>query len=143
MVVMVKVQNFSENLDSSLNRLGVEVSKRIESPEFKEAPIKHVVKESLKSLPIREESPMPAASRERPGNQDSTAQFLPSYLATDDPKDDQVRTIVENLITLAFQSDIERAIAAAKRYPPFVEDAFHDALTDKLVPELRKRGIIK
>ncbi len=141
--MMVKVQNFSENLDSSLNRLGVEVSKRIESPEFKEAPIEHIVKESLKSLPIREETPVSAEPRERQGKQNQTAQFLPSYLTTDDPKDDQVKTIVENLIALAFQSDVERAIAAAKRYPPFVEDAFHDALTDKLVPELRKRGIIK
>lgn len=141
---MVKVQNFSENLDNSLNRLGAEVSRKIESPEFKEAPIEHVVKESLKSLPVQEiPAPAPAVPAEKPAEASGAAQYLPSYLATGDAKDEQVKAIVENLIRFAFRTDIEQAIAQAKRYPPFVEDAFHDALTDKLVPELKKRGIIK
>jgi hypothetical protein len=139
---MVKVQNFSESLDSSLNRLGAEVSKRVESPEFKEAPIEHIVKESLKSLPVLETPPLAAVSGGKPADQDPRARFLPSYLS-DDAGNAEVKAVVENLVTLAFQSGIERAIAEAKRYQPFVEDAFHDALTEKLVPELRKRGIIK
>ncbi|MCL4392437.1 hypothetical protein M1413_03835 [Patescibacteria group bacterium] len=139
---MVKVQNFSESLDKSLNRLGAEVSKKVESPEFKEAPIEHVVKESLRTLSVSATPPAAAVSAEKPRDQDPRARFLPSYLS-DDAGDAEVKVVVENLVTLAFQSGVERAVAEAKRYPPFVEDAFHDALTEKLVPELRKRGIIK
>ncbi len=139
---MVKVKNFSESLDKSLDRLGAEVSKKVESPEFKEAPIEHVVKESLRTLSVSATPPAAAVSAEKPRDQDPRARFLPSYLS-DDAGDVEVKAVVENLVTLAFQSGVERAIAEAKRYPPFVEDAFHDALTEKLVPELRKRGIIK
>ncbi len=139
---MVKVQNFSESLDSSLNRLGAEISKKVESPEFKEAPIEHVIKESLKTLPVSATPQVAAVSAEKPADQDPRARFLPSYLSND-AGDTEVKAVVENLVTLAFQSGVERAVAEAKRYPPFVEDAFHDALTEKLVPELRKRGIIK
>ena len=139
---MVKVQNFSESLDKSLDRLGAEVSKKVESPEFKEAPIEHVVKESLRTLSVSATPPAAAVPAEKPRDQDPRARFLPSYLS-DDAGDAEVKVVVENLVTLAFQSGVERAIAEAKRYPPFVEDAFHDALTEKLVPELRKRGIIK
>ncbi len=136
------MQNFSESLDKSLDRLGAEVSKKVESPEFKEAPIEHVVKESLRTLSVSATPPAAAVSAEKPRDQDPRARFLPSYLS-DDAGDVEVKAVVENLVTLAFQSGVERAIAEAKRYPPFVEDAFHDALTEKLVPELRKRGIIK
>ncbi len=139
---MVKVQNFSENLDSSLNRLGVEVSKKIESPEFKEVPIEKIVKESLKSLPPVEAGVDISSNIKKEPGEDSTGQFLPSYLSGDEGSND-VKAIVENLINFAFKFGVERAIMEAKKYPPFVEDAFHDALVDKLVPELKKRGIIK
>ncbi len=139
---MVKVQNFSENLESSLTRLGAEVSKKINSPEFKEAPVDTVVKESIKSLPAVEEPTQREPRRETAPR--GSGQFLPSYLSGDDGQgDDKVKAIVENLISLAFQFGVERAVAESRKYPPFVQDSFHDALTEKLVPELKKRGIIK
>ena len=44
---------------------------------------------------------------------------------------------------MAAGEDITKAVNEARKYPPFVEDAFHDALIDKFLPELKKRGIIK
>ncbi|MCL4400012.1 hypothetical protein M1506_01915 [Patescibacteria group bacterium] len=140
----MKVQNFSENLESSLTRLGAEVSKKMNSPEFKEAPVETVVKSSLKSLPLPVVTAKPGESdtSSKPENDDEMEKFLPSYLAEDE-KSDEVKSVVENLINFSLKEGIEEAIAEAKKYPPFVEDAFHDALTDKLLPELKKRGIIK
>ena len=50
---------------------------------------------------------------------------------------------IEQLINLAFSKGLEMAVAEAKKSVPFVEDAFHDALTDKLLLELKRRGILK
>lgn len=141
---MVKVQNFSEGLEGSLTRLGVEVAKNLRSPEFKEAPIEKVVKESIKNMPL---PPAPTTPRESEKLKTVTANplddFLPSYMSGEEGSDEKIKAIVENLVSLALNFDVEKALAESKKYPPFIEDAFHDALTDKLVPELRKRGIIK
>ena len=50
---------------------------------------------------------------------------------------------VEELVAQAFDKGLEDAIRAAKRCDPFIEDAFHDALTEQLIPELKRRGILK
>ena len=38
---------------------------------------------------------------------------------------------------------IEKAAAEAKKSNPYVLDAFHDALVEKLYPELQRRGVLK
>jgi len=50
---------------------------------------------------------------------------------------------VARLVDIVFAKGLAAGVREAKRQPPFVEDAFHDALVDKLLPELKKRGIIK
>lgn len=138
---MAKIQNFSESLEQSFNRLGQEVAGRAATPEAPARPEKEVVKESIRalaeSIPLADPTPpaAPAASAAAPT-------FLPAYLA-DNAAPDEVKRTVENLVALAFKADIETAVATARRYPPFVEDAFHDALVDKLLPELKKRGYLK
>ncbi len=137
------MQNFSEGLEGSLNRLGVEIAKSLRSPELKEATIEKVVKEAIKNMPVP-----PAPVSPQGGKLASTAanpldNFLPSYMSGEEGSDEQTKTIVENLISVALNFDVEKALAESRRYPPFIEDALHDALTDKLIPELKKRGIIK
>ena len=50
---------------------------------------------------------------------------------------------MEHLLQIATDDDVVKAVKEAKKYPPFIEDAFHDALIDKFLPEMKKRGIIK
>ncbi len=145
---MVQIQNFSENLEKSFERLGHQVQRNLETPEFRGVPEREVVKQSIKSfvetVPVsasepEETVPPPPRSDTPPVPRDD---LLPSYMATRESSED-VKNSVERLVQLVFDEDIERAVIEARRYPAFIEDAFHDALTDKILPELKKRGIIK
>ncbi len=144
---MVQVQNFSENLERSFARLGHEVRKNLETPEFQGVPEEEVVRRSLRSL--AEAAPVPSSESDAavpPPPPDTPPvprdDFLPSYLTTEGNSEDVTKT-VEHLVQMVFDEDIEKAVTEAKRYPAFIEDAFHDALIDKVLPELKKRGLIK
>ncbi len=135
---MAKVQNFSEKLESSFVRLGHEVGERAKTVEAR--PEKEVVRESVKAMAEIPPEAVPAAATASASDNDLP--FLPAYLS-DSSSPAEVKQAVEGLINLTFKTDIETAVRAAKRYPPFVEDAFHDALVDRLLPELKKRGYLK
>ncbi len=145
---MVQIQNFSENLEKSFARLSNEIKETLDTPEFKDVPEREVVKESLRSFaeaaPVVQPSPAPSVASPVAPVESHVSQdrFLPSYFSEGDESPEVKRT-VEGLIQMVFDEDIEKAVNEAKRYPAFVEDAFHDALVDKLMPELRKRGIVK
>ncbi len=62
-----------------------------------------------------------------------------SYL---DTLDDQSVAVVNNLIALVPIKGIKQAINQALTHSPFILDAFHDALVDKLYDELKSRGLI-
>jgi hypothetical protein len=143
----MKVKNFSENLEKNLIRLGHEVVRHAESPENRNLSERELVKESLHSLvqsgepPISDlNSPVPSAPVPAPASAPG-GDFLPSYLS--DNKDENIKKSVEHLLQIAVQDDIVKAVREAKKYPPFIEDSFHDALIDKFLPEMKKRGIIK
>ncbi|MCL4403946.1 hypothetical protein M1432_01200 [Patescibacteria group bacterium] len=137
---MPKIQNFSENLEQSFNRLGNKIDEKMASPEVPGRSEREVVKESVRA--IAESAPItsPPTPPAPPAAQDQS--FLPAYLSSD-AAPEEVKRAVEQLVAFTFKTDIETAVVAAKRYPPFVEDAFHDALVDKLMPELKKRGYLK
>lgn len=49
---------------------------------------------------------------------------------------------VNRLVSLIPSKGIKAAIAEAKKLDPFLLDAFHDALVDKLYHELANRGLV-
>ncbi len=141
---MPKTQNFSEHLEESIARLGGHVEQHFESQKERNVSERELVKESVQTFAeevIKNESVTPQGTR-LISQQDGDLQLLPSYLQKEEGSDD-VKHIVENLIEEALSHDLEKAIKNARKYSPFIEDAFHDALVDKLVPELRRRGILK
>lgn len=141
---MTKVRNFSENLENHLVRLGHDVAKYRELPENKDRPERELVKQSLRSLAGEEGRPANPAGVSVPASASAPSpanDLLPDYLSGD--SDQAVKKSVERLLGMAAEGDLEKAIVEGRKYPPFVEDSFHDALVDKLVPELKKRGIIK
>lgn len=136
---MPKVMNFSENLEKNLERIGYHVREDVEkNPEIRKLPERVIVKKSIMSL-AREVSETPQPDQE---SDDAHLSFLPSYFVSEDGSDDEVKKAVEYLVDMTLHGDLEKAIRTSKKYPAFVEDAFHDALVDKLVPELKKRGIL-
>jgi len=65
---------------------------------------------------------------------------LPAYLEGESP---EMKTKIQELIDIALLNGVEKSVAEAKRYSPFVLDALHDALTEKIYNELKNRGKLK
>ncbi len=74
-----------------------------------------------------------------PAGGSAPASPLPGYMQSE-PAD--VRLKVEKLLDLAWHKGIQHAAKEAAISGPLVLDAFHDALIDKLYPELKKRGLL-
>ncbi len=81
--------------------------------------------------------PQPQASN---GTAGIPSNVLPDYLKSEAPA---LRLAVEQLIDVAIHKGIAVAARRAAKAPPFMLDAFHDALTDKLYDEFKRRNIIK
>ena len=65
---------------------------------------------------------------------------FPTYL---DSLDDETVAKINNLIQAVFEQGITKTIKTLVEEDPFILDAFHDALTDKLYEELKTRKIIQ
>lgn len=68
----------------------------------------------------------------------TTLDVLPDYLRVEGA-DPAVIARVESLVTEAFREGLMHALRSARGAPPIVEDAFHDALVDIVVPILKER----
>ena len=69
--------------------------------------------------------------------QTSQSRILPDYLQN---VSSEIKLRVEELVDSLFHQGIEKVISRARRASPFILDAFHDALTDKLHEELKKEN---
>ncbi|TSC89086.1 MAG: Uncharacterized protein G01um10143_467 [Parcubacteria group bacterium Gr01-1014_3] len=96
-----------------------------------------ISKEDMKSAVSTriESSPAPGAS----SSSQSSASTLPSYTQN---APEEVRLKIEKLIDLAWHKGIWRAVQEAKNSDPLTLDALHDALTDKIYEEFKKRGLL-
>ncbi len=119
-------------LESDIDRVAGEVVKHKENPEFATASGQELVKHALTTLAA-------TAASETNAQADPNAAYLPAYV-TDAPAPTKME--IEHLLEMAFKEGIAKANAAAMKSSPFVLDAFHDALTGKLYPELKKRNVV-
>lgn len=136
---MVRVQHFdASGFERTVQQVGERVQAYRESvPRVPGREPREIVKESLKTWAEEVQSPPTPAGL--PPTTGGAASYLPAYLANDDAPAAQA---VSALVGIAFQGHIEAALHRAKRMSPFVEDAFHDALVDRVLPEMRKRGLV-
>ncbi len=122
-----------------MGKLGEQIERERAAAETEAPPEREVVKRSIqvlsRDLPEEEEKKEERKSR----TEDST---LPGYLQDGERNEDAIKK-VEDLVGMVFEKGLEVALKEAGKQPPFIEDAFHDALVDKLLPELKKRGIVK
>lgn len=65
---------------------------------------------------------------------------LPKYVQEESA---EVRHEVESLLSVVFREGLDHAYKEAHKSTPFIMDAFHDALTGRLYPELQRRGIVE
>jgi len=120
-------------LEQDIARLSAEIKTR---PDARPEAAKEALKEAVGKEIYPEKAVAPA--EERVGEPASTV--LPAYLTT---SSNEVKLQVEKLVDLAWHKGITTAIKGAKKGGPFVLDAFHDAIVDKLYDEFKKRGLLK
>jgi hypothetical protein len=138
---MARIRNFHESLENDLKRLTAEIKDQRNSPEVMALPEKEVVRRSLEAIET-ELQPVQGVPPEKSANDQSVpSSVLPTYLQSD-KVDPRVKLEVERLVDLVFHESLEKALSEVKHHPIFIQDAFHDALIDKLLPELKARGII-
>ena len=125
-----------EALEADIKMLAREIRRYRELPETKGLNEKGLLKQAVRAMPPTANHPQAG----EPSGSRSSASPLPDYAQNSPP---EVKLEIEYLLDLAFHQGIAKANAEAGKSPPFVLDAFHDALAGKLYPELQRRGILK
>lgn len=140
----MRVQNFNQNLEESLKRLGAEIERSRDDAAKKELPERELVKQSFRALAARGVAPAPTAAQPAGDEEAIEAEhkkLLPDYVVPGKTDPEAIRE-TEELVEFAIHKDFMGALKRARSFPPFVEDAFHDALADKVVPFLKQKGLL-
>ncbi len=124
-------------VEQDIERLGKEITEKRELPEHKQLPEKELVRQALEPM-IKQPVSRPSQPQP-PSTTPAEEKNLPSYLK-DSPAEIKLR--VEKLVDKVFHQGIEKTIKEASQSGAFILDALHDALTDKLYEELKKRKLI-
>ncbi|MBI5401509.1 hypothetical protein HZB05_01640 [Candidatus Wolfebacteria bacterium] len=131
-------QKIEQNaINQDVEKLGKEIQEKREQPEIKTQNYseKDLIKQSIKPMVY----PQPKAPTVVPAPQVED-RYLPDYLKN---APNEVKAQVEKLLENTFKNGLEKGVSEARKAPPFVLDAYHDALTDKLHEELVKRGFLR
>ncbi|MEK7465444.1 MAG: hypothetical protein AAB631_01555 [Patescibacteria group bacterium] len=137
---MPNVVNFGPDFERSLTRIKEDIAEQKSIPGNEQMEERELMRQSLEKMAAAVAVP-PAQEPPASSAPQADASSLPAYLsnASADPR---VKEEVQRLVNLAFSDHIEKAISEAKKHPPFVVDALHDALVDKLIPEMKRRGML-
>lgn len=136
--VPFKEDVFERNIAAIGERVAVEREEKRVSSEEPEAVLRVALKNlGVASVPAAADEPESAVSHISPYPH-RDADLLPAYVEGNNAEAREI----EWLVDMALHHDVRKALRIARRRDPFVEDAFHDALVDKILPELKKRGMI-
>lgn len=119
--------------ESDVEKIGKHLESRssVESADLQTA---ENIRESIKAVSV------PVTQAEVPPAQESDLDVLPDYA---DKYSEEAKNKIENLLQLAADKGLDAANSQAENEPPYILDAFHDALAEKLLPYLKQKGIIK
>lgn len=139
---MTNVVNFGPEFEANLKRVHAEVSEQKAGLPAEQTNERELVRQSLEKIasavPATPAEPAPSSVAPVAPPEPSS---LPTYLS-DLSANPRAVEEVQRLVQIVFEDKIEKAISEAKRHPPFILDALHDALVDKLIPEMKKRGML-
>lgn len=128
-----EVESFPQR---DLERIGEAVERLKNTPEFKSAKPREIVRESIKQV-FPQVAPTTGPGQAITDHDEDN--LLPNYMQNDTEED---KDEVEALIHLAFTHGIEVSIVAARRRRARILDDLHDALVDKVMPQLEKQNKI-
>lgn len=124
-------------LEADIERLSEDIKEKKASPEHQNSSEKELIKQSL--YPVIQKNYSASAFPTVPQDDKIEDNTLPNYLK-DSPE--EVKLNVEKLIDMTLKEGVEKAAREAGKYGPFIVDAYHDAVTDKLYEELVRRKMI-
>lgn len=140
------MERFADSIEAEIEELNAQIAEKRKLLEAERGIVRENAAESrgdsqreLVLAALKEKAPQqtPAAL---PASSVAPVQgAAASYL---DSLDEVTATRVNELITLAFSKGIAPALRAAENEHPSVMDAFHDALADRLLSELKARNLI-
>ncbi len=116
---MDEQKDFGQVYEDDVSRLGGAIEKAEKSGEKLEK--KELVKTSLKAI--------------------AESELLPEYMESKEVAA-EAASAIETLLKLVLRKGIVAGLKESKKYSPFIQDAFHDVLADKLIPELEKRNLL-
>ena len=125
-----------------MKTLAAEIHHKQEMKDTKNAEGLDAVREAIRAFPqLKHEQPdgngVPIAPAD---GQSFSNSPLPAYAQSAPP---EIRLEIEYLLDIALHKGISAALSESTKSPYFVQDAFHDALSGRLYPEMQKRGLIK
>jgi len=123
-------------LEADIERLGKEIAEKRSLLEHKSLSDRELVKQTLHPI-IKQAAVEPQTVASQPSLAQSN--ILPNYLQNSST---DIKIEVEKLIDLTLHQGIEKVVKIASKSNAFILDAFHDALTDKMYEELKKRKLI-
>jgi hypothetical protein len=130
------IEKIGNKVNEVKERLNINIEKKQEN--FSDNEKREVVKQSVKEV-INEGTSL-GLTVDQPSNSNDD-EYLADYL-TDKNVDDKVKDIIESLLQLAVDKGVFIALNKSKKFSPFIQDAFHDSLVDKLLPTLKEKNII-
>lgn len=133
-------KTLENNLEKDIQRLSQEIKTLRNLPEGQNLSDKELIQRALKSeikqVDFSANKNVPVISEAESNKIEK--EVLPNYLK-DSP--DDLKLEVERVVELTFRKGLWEAIAEAKKRGPVVVDALHDALTDKVYEEFKKRNL--
>ncbi|MBI5139908.1 MAG: hypothetical protein HZA94_00435 [Candidatus Vogelbacteria bacterium] len=141
-------EDFSKNsIEAEIAELSqkiVEKRKQLESKsgvvEERELPRSAIGEQLGQAVVSPPSTSVASSSQPKPGMVSFDPAGGKSYL---DYLSDESREIVTSLVSIAFDKGINEAIKVAEAQEPFILDAFHDVLRDKVFQEMKTRGLIR
>lgn len=123
-----------KGLEADIDRLKAEVEERAKSPEATKGEISHrdIAREVSRPLVYPQGSLQP---------QSQSKNILPDYAEN---FSSEKKLAIEQFIDMAIHKGIEKAAAEARKTGDgAVIDAFHDAITTKLLEEFQRLGLLR
>lgn len=117
-------------LEQDIQRLSTEIKERQLQTKGKEG-LRAVLQEQIPASPKQAGQLAPAAT-DQPSS-------LPQYIQQESA---DVQLKVEKLLDMAWHKGVAKTFKEARKSGQLILDAFHDALTDKLYDEFKKRGLL-
>ena len=106
--------------------------------------VKSVLGEKI-SATIPQSIPVQTASISNGADRRSSAPATqsPSKISYLDSLDEKSQAEIMQLVESVFANGLEKTLKTLELVEPFIIDAFHDVLTDRLYGELKKKGVLK